>query len=1155
VSRGPERPPGESADEPVASEEHSLGERVRGATVERLLPVDRSLYSVQEEFARGGLGRIFRAYDQRTGRVVAIKEVRVADRDVLARFAREALVTANLQHPSIVPVYEVGRWSEREPFFAMKLVQGRTLEDLVAGAAPAERLALLPHVIDVADALAYAHGARVIHRDLKPANVLVGAYGETVVIDWGLARNLGSGEEAAALPAAATGDGGATVAGSVMGTPAYMPPEQARGEVVDERADVYAIGAMLYHVLGGRRPYAESNGAHEVLRRVTEGPPRPLAGLAPEIPAELVAIVERAMAPRPADRYPTAQGLAEDLRRFQAGQLVRAHHYTPSQLVRRWVRRHRALVVTVLSALSALGAFGAYSVRRIAAERDEAARQRGVAVGARALAERRLGEGLEELARQALLAGEAGRALPLLAGAWAGRPEGPPTLRLLTARALDAYAGVLDVAPAQRGGVQWAALTPDGALLLSAGFGSTLQAWDVAARRMRWSREGPLTGRLSPDGARVLGVHADGGITVFAAADGAPLTRVTLAPGETSQAADWSPDGARFALGDRGGALGVWRASPPWTGVIRPGAHTSRIRDLRFSPDGRRLATASDDGRVLVWDAATLGAPTTLAGHVGHVNSLAWAGVDALVSGGDDGAVIAWDVASAQTLRSFAGGAAVYRVAVDPTGALVAAAVVDPAVPVWNLRSGERVASLPGHHGSANDAAFVGARLITVDEAGALRTWDAARGELDGFLPGDGGVFSVSARDGRVVLAGEAATMRVVSTAPSAALRRLIGHRARVRSAAFDARGATVFTASNDGTARAWDAATGAPRYTVGAADPQPEATVAPGETIPPPNPEGLRSVALSPDGRTLATSREDGAVSLWDAATGAARGALDGHHGRVREVVFIRDGAAALTHGFDGTVRLWDVAARRERATISTGSPVLAARLHEPTRRVVVLGEDGAVSVWDSASGARVDDRSLSDSRLVDLPTTPRGEVVTAQPSGVFLVDPASARIVREFAVSMVSSADVSGEGATLALGTAGGDVSVIDLRSGAIARSWHAFDGVVAVIRVRPGGALVATVGMDRIARVWEAASGRLLAAAPPFPDVPTGLRWSPDGGRLVVSGMATQAWVWSVAAYAGDAASVARRARCVSPWRLDGTAVTPSPPDPAACTPGRR
>jgi serine/threonine protein kinase len=180
----------------------TVGDELRGASIERFDEVPRNRFELQGELARGGLGRVMRARDPRTGRVVALKEVLRPSPDLIARFAREAMVTANLQHPAIVPVYEVGRWPSGEPFYAMKLVRGRALDALIADASTtAARVALLPHVIAIAEALAYAHSERVIHRDLKPANVLVGPYGETVVIDWGLARNLGERDLASAAPA------------------------------------------------------------------------------------------------------------------------------------------------------------------------------------------------------------------------------------------------------------------------------------------------------------------------------------------------------------------------------------------------------------------------------------------------------------------------------------------------------------------------------------------------------------------------------------------------------------------------------------------------------------------------------------------------------------------------------------------------------------------------------------------------------------------------------------------------------------------------------------------------------------------------------------------------------------------------------------------
>ncbi|HEY0191946.1 MAG TPA: serine/threonine-protein kinase, partial [Kofleriaceae bacterium] len=211
---------------------------------------DPNRYQIIGEHGRGGLGRVTRAHDRELGRDIAIKEL--ISRGVVGemRFVREALITARLEHPGIVPVYEAGSWPDGTPFYAMKLVAGRPLRALISERPTVEdRLALLHHVIAVTDAIAYAHGRGVIHRDLKPSNVIVGDFGETVVIDWGLAKDLGAVDDfTGGAPSPTSQDDGLTSVGSVLGTPAYMAPEQARGEPVDQRADVFAIGVMLWEL-------------------------------------------------------------------------------------------------------------------------------------------------------------------------------------------------------------------------------------------------------------------------------------------------------------------------------------------------------------------------------------------------------------------------------------------------------------------------------------------------------------------------------------------------------------------------------------------------------------------------------------------------------------------------------------------------------------------------------------------------------------------------------------------------------------------------------------------------------------------------------------------------------------------------------------------
>ena len=376
------------------------GSSVRSGTsadYPNLIGVEPSHYVRVRELARGGMGRIIVARDRRLGREVAIKELYAPTGELKQRFEREARITARLQHPATVSLLEAGVWPTGEPFYAMTLIAGRPLDKVIVASSTAEaRFGLIANVIAVADAIAYAHDRKIVHRDLKPANVLVGDFGETVVIDWGLAKDLtavGTDAEpvrpsARQMASHSASGGDATEHGAVLGTPAYMPPEQAEGYPVDQRADVYALGALLYHVLAGEPPYTGST-ADSVLADVIAGPPPPLASRVPQAPPDLVTIVEKAMARSPSDRFPTAKELVAELRKFQTGQLVGSHRYSARELFRRWVRKHRTNLAVAGAALVALAVIGVLSVRNVISEREAAKDARAVAEQQRALAVRR----------------------------------------------------------------------------------------------------------------------------------------------------------------------------------------------------------------------------------------------------------------------------------------------------------------------------------------------------------------------------------------------------------------------------------------------------------------------------------------------------------------------------------------------------------------------------------------------------------------------------------------------------------------------------------------------------------------------------------------------------------------------------------------------
>ena len=354
------------------------------------------------------MGRIQVARDRRLGREIALKEILVHRGATRRRFEREARITARLQHPSIVGVYEAGVWPSGEPFYAMPLLSGRSLDEALADAKTlAGRLALVPNVLAIADAMAYAHGRRVIHRDLKPRNVIVGEFGETVVIDWGIAKEIDVAESPESLGTAsqdsgpsAAGSSTETTEGDVLGTPAYMPPEQASGAAtVDERADVYSIGAILYHLLAGVGPFL-SEGKSAILAAVITETPRPVQELAPQAPRELVAIVGRAMAQDREKRYPTARELAEDLRRFQTGQLVAAHRYSRVQRLRRWISRHRTGIAATTAALVVAVVIGVIALTRIFEAQRQVEHEREIAIANQNRAEELLRFMLVELREQ-----------------------------------------------------------------------------------------------------------------------------------------------------------------------------------------------------------------------------------------------------------------------------------------------------------------------------------------------------------------------------------------------------------------------------------------------------------------------------------------------------------------------------------------------------------------------------------------------------------------------------------------------------------------------------------------------------------------------------------------------------------------------------------
>src|SRR5262245_40865166 len=345
-------------------------------------------FRVLRPHARGGLGAVFVALDTELHREVALKQILDSHADdpiSRQRFLLEAEVTGGLEHPGIVPVYGLGTYGDGRPYYAMRFVRGDSLKEAIErfhadeamrkdpGRQSLELRKLLGRFLDVCNTIEYAHSRGVVHRDLKPANVIVGKHGETLVVDWGLAKPLGwtdsvaPGDERPLLPSSASGSA-ETLPGSALGTPAYMSPEQASGELdrLGLRSDVYSLGATLYCLLTGRPPF-EADDIGAILRAVRHGEVGSPRIIDPTLDRPLEAICLKAMALGPEDRYSRARALADDLERWLADEPVSAWREPLARRAGRWARRNRSLMMAgaaaVLVALAGLAAVLAVQTR------------------------------------------------------------------------------------------------------------------------------------------------------------------------------------------------------------------------------------------------------------------------------------------------------------------------------------------------------------------------------------------------------------------------------------------------------------------------------------------------------------------------------------------------------------------------------------------------------------------------------------------------------------------------------------------------------------------------------------------------------------------------------------------------------------------------
>ena len=1030
-------------------------------------------FKVLRPHAQGGLGVVSVARDQELNREVALKEIQSTyadDESARARFVLEAEVTGGLEHPNIVPVYGLGYYADGRPYYAMRFIKGNSLKEVVdrfhssnaksnpgASSRMVELRNLLGRFVDVCQAIDYAHSRGVIHRDLKPGNIMLGEYGETLVVDWGLAKTGGSSnselllssEPALKPPSVQSVE--PTQMGSTIGTLQFMSPEQAAGrnDLMGPAADIYSLGATLYYILTGK-PSVTGSNMSELLRAVRAGEFIRPSVVVRDIPKALESICLKAMSLEPRDRYPSAQAMARDLECWLADEPVSSLTESNSERFARWLRRHRTWFRAVSTAVLAVIAVLVTAVVLVNQQRTVAIQQRTLAEG---LASEKSDLAVKEIElRKKAEWQSASRSIEqsVSLAQHVDSVNGVPSLvrdldevqrihaddlENTLRNQLGRWGGALhtlESAVRHSGSIRTLAQSPDGTLMLI-GTNETASCMDLAS-----------------------------GQTV-----GKPLSHTDLVTD-----ALFRRSGDVLVTGSLDMSVCFWNAR---TGELigTPLIHEEPVTAIALSGDERYLAIASGT-KIRLWEVDSHQATDIEFDQKAVINELAFSPTEPVLLAGDQtGKIKVWNTETKERIgRDWKIDYPIMSMAVSPDGKMAATCDFGNVVRLWFIATGDSAGAGLNHFGLVTHASFSldGTQLLTSSADQMVRLWDVASRALIGPPLRHPSVVNraIFDRDGKTVWTGcSDRGLRHWKLANGKSVPLELGQNGNVIAANFNQENTAVRMVG--GAIRAGDLTIPADlrRWNVPSGSPL---------GIPTPSRQWQDVAAFSHSGNFFAAATMENKVQIFRVADGEPSGAPMQMADAIKAIAFSHNDAMLLVGTKKGQVQVWRVESGEPvRTPIPLESQISSVAFFPDDQRFIVGSWDSHAHIYSLSDPSEQGHVGLKQEGLiVSVGVHPDGKMFfTCLGDGSLRLWDASSFLQIGSAMKITPKPQVamfSSDGRSLWAGCQDGSIRQWDVRSRAEIGPALRHSKTVYAMAMSPNGQQIATASGDWTARLWD-------------------------------------------------------------------------------------